>query len=97
MATNLWTDEELKKAVQAYLRMLNCERNGTPYVKAEINRELQGKINRNRGSIEKRFQNISSILADHNLPYIKGYLPLNNIGPTNKEKIWQILRQLQNF
>jgi hypothetical protein len=67
--------------------MLNCEKNNTPFVKAEIN---------SRASIEKRFQNISSVLHEHKLPYVKGYLPLSNVGPTNKEKIWQLIQQLQN-
>ncbi len=73
--------------------MLKYQKENTPYVKAEINRQLQGKINRSRGSIEKRFQNISSVLHAHDLPFVQGYVPLNNVGPTNEEKIWQLIQQ----
>lgn len=91
-----WTDEELQLAVQSYLQMLKHQQNKTPFVKAEINRQLQGKIKRSKGSIEKRFQNISSIFHAHGLPFVQGYVPLNNVGATNEEKIWQLIQQLQN-
>lgn len=91
----LWTDEELKHTIQSYLQMLNYQENNTPYVKAEINRELQGKINRSKSSIEKRFQNISSVLNDNGLRFVQGYVPLKNVGPTNREKIWKLIQQLK--
>jgi hypothetical protein len=90
-----WTDQELHLAVKAYLKMLKYERDKTPFKKSEINLELQGKIKRSRGSIEKRFQNISHVLNTHKLPYVTGYLPLSNVGPTNEEKIWKLIQQLQ--
>lgn len=96
MASTLWTDEELKFAIKAYLKMLKSQNEKTPFVKTEINRELQAKINRSKSSIERRFQNISAVLNEHGLPIVNGYLPLDNVGPTNREKIWQIFLQLQN-
>lgn len=92
---NLWTQEELRLAVKSYLQMLNYQNNKTPFVKTEINRELQAKINRSKGSIERRFQNISSVLNDQGLPFVKGYVPLGNVGPTNREKIWSLIQQLK--
>ncbi len=96
MIATLWTEEELKFAIQAYLQMLKYEKDGTSNNKSEITRELQGKINRSKGSIERRFQNISAVLDEHGLPFVKGYVPLNNVGPTNREKIWKIYLHLQN-
>lgn len=93
--TNLWNDDELKLAVQSYLQMLKYQNTGTPFVKTEINRELQAKINRSKGSIERRFQNISSVLNDQGLHFVDGYVPLGNIGPTNREKIWKLIQHLK--
>jgi len=91
MMSLLWTDEDLKHAVDAYQQMLKFQINKTPFVKAEINRELQSKINRSRGSIEMRFQNISSVLHAKGQAWVKGYVPLGNVGATNEEKIWQLI------
>lgn len=96
MASPHWTEEELQHAVKAYLQMLKHQRDQTPYVKTEINKQLQATINRSRGSVERRFQNISSILHKHNLPFVQGYAPLTNVGSTNEEKIWQLIQQLQD-
>ena len=88
-----WTDQELLLAVEAYLKMLKYQKDKTAFKKFEVNLELQGKIQRSRSSIERRFQNISSVLANHNLPFVSGYVPLNNVGPTNDEKIWKLIQQ----
>lgn len=93
--TNFWNEEELKHAVQSYLQMLKYQNDKTAFVKTEINKELQSKINRSNGSIERRFQNISSVLNDHGLPFVQGYVPLKNVGPTNREKIWRLIQQLK--
>lgn len=91
-----WTDEESKHSVEAYLHMLTQQKHKTTFVKSEINKQLQGKIDRSRSSIEMRFQNISAVLDKHGKKWVKGYVPLDNVGPTNEEKIWQLIQQLQN-
>ena len=65
-----WTDSELHAAVAAYLQMLRFELNATPYIKAEINRNLrEGPLSsRTAASIEFRMQNISATLYDLKLP-----------------------------
>ncbi|MGI8581816.1 MAG: hypothetical protein ACR2KX_06465 [Chitinophagaceae bacterium] len=91
-----WTDDELKKSIQSYFKMLKYQKNNTPFVKAEINRELKLKIpNRSQGSIEYRWQNISSVLNDKKLPYVDGYLPAKNVGANVKERIWKIIKDLK--
>jgi hypothetical protein len=59
--------------------MLQRERRGEPYVKADVVREL-GRIlpARSKGSIERKFQNVSAILDEAGLPWIDGYEPLSN-------------------
>jgi 5-methylcytosine-specific restriction enzyme A len=94
--TEPWTDAELKLAIEAYFLMLKYEQQKTPYVKVEINRQLQAKMpTRTHKSIEYRWQNISSVLNDNKLPYIDGYKPAKNVGANVKERIWQLITSLQ--
>ncbi len=74
-----WNRWEIDAAVVAYLDMLQKERRGEAYVKAGVTRDL-GLIlpARSKGSIERKFQNISAILDESGLPWIDGYKPLSN-------------------
>ena len=74
-----WTREEVEATVADYLFMLNAERMGQAYSKAEHRRSL-GKLlnNRSEGAIERKHQNISGILIELGLPYIDGYKPLRH-------------------
>jgi 5-methylcytosine-specific restriction protein A len=95
-STTLWTDDELKRAVKAYFKMLKYEKNKTPYVKSEINRQLQAELpNRNHKSIEYRWQNISAVLEEHGYNFISGYKPARNVGSSVKERIWKIIKDLK--
>jgi 5-methylcytosine-specific restriction enzyme A len=94
---NEWTDSELKYAIIAYLKMLSFEKKGTPYVKAEVNRELQKKLtSRSHKSIEYRWQNISAVLQEKKRNFIAGYKPASHVGSTVKERIWEILQKEEN-
>jgi Domain of unknown function (DUF3883) len=73
-----WTDEELDLIISDYFVMLNDEAAGIPFVKAQHNRLLQNKIDRSKGSIEFKHQNISAVLQRLGLPRIRGYLPAFN-------------------
>ena len=73
-----WTDEELDLIVADYFAMLRDEAIGSPYNKAEHNRLLQRNIDRSKGSIEFKHQNISAVLLKLGLPRIVGYLPAAN-------------------
>ena len=91
-----WTDKELKQSILAYFQMLNYEKQKTPYVKIEFNRKLQAKLpDSTQSSIEYRWQNISSVLNDHKLTYIKGYKPAKNVGANVKERIWKSIKDLK--
>ena len=63
-----WTDEELDLIVADYFAMLNDEASGSPYNKAEHNRLLQQNIDRSKGSIEFKHQNISAVLLKLGIP-----------------------------
>jgi hypothetical protein len=88
-----WTDDELKAVVDAYLSMLNEEKSGRPYNKAEVNARLRkGPLSsRTKGSVEYRMQNISSVMVDLGKKTIKGYLPAKNTGTEIKRKIAALL------
>ena len=73
-----WTDEELDLIVAAYFLMLNDEAAGVSFNKAQHNRLLRSEIDRTKGSIEFKHQNISAVLQQLGLPRIRGYLPAAN-------------------
>lgn len=76
--SDVWSQEEAEAAVADYFVMLAKELRGDPFNKAEHNRALQHYVNRTRGSIERKHQNISAILIQAGYPYIEGYKPLGN-------------------
>ena len=73
-----WTDEELDLIVADYFLMLNDEAAGVSFNKAQHNRLLRSEIDRSKGSIEFKHQNISAVLQQLGLPRIRGYLPAAN-------------------
>lgn len=74
-----WNRWEIDAAVAAYLDMLQRERRGEAYVKTNVVRDLGQLLPaRSRGSIERKFQNVSAILDEYGLPWIDGYKPLSN-------------------
>lgn len=74
-----WTLEEVEATVSDYFEMLAMELRGEPFNKAEHNRNLQKLlINRSKGAIEKKHQNISAALIELGFPYVDGYKPLPN-------------------
>jgi hypothetical protein len=77
--SDAWSREEVEAAVADYFVMLGKELHGGPYNKAEHNRLLQRLLKgRNRGSVERKHQNISAVLIELGYPYIDGYKPLGN-------------------
>lgn len=77
MAEN-WTDEQNDAIIADYFAMLSKDIAGRPYSKAEHNRLLQSVINRPRGSIEYKHQNISAVLKGLGEDWIPGYKPAFN-------------------
>jgi hypothetical protein len=78
MPTAPWTDEENDLIVADYFAMLAADVAGQLYNKAEHNRDLQARINRNRSSIEFKHQNISAVLKGLGEDWIIGYKPAFN-------------------
>lgn len=73
-----WTDVQNDAVVADYFAMLLDDVAGRPYSKAEHNRLLQAQIERGRGSIEYKHQNISAVLKGLGEIWIPGYKPAFN-------------------
>lgn len=82
MAQSTWAQSEINATVTAYLGMLDSQRRGDKYNKAQINRTLRaGAVKaRSRGSIEMRMCNISAVMVKRGKPFVFGYKPLGNVG-----------------
>lgn len=75
----IWSRDEYKASVDAYLAMLVDELAGRPSSKRAVRLALLNKLNgRTAASSEKRMQNISAALVERKLPFILGYKPLAN-------------------
>ena len=77
-ANNAWSKTEVQAIVASYFTMLSLELSGTKFSKAEHWRALMERINRSKGSIEYKYQNISALLIDAGKPFIAGYVPYFN-------------------
>ncbi|QRK10989.1 HNH endonuclease [Archangium violaceum] len=81
-----WSDKENAAAVDAYFQLLRAEEAGQKLSKAQFIRALRSGTGplprRSRSAIEMKFQNISALLAEHGLPWVKGYAPLAHVQET---------------
>ncbi|WP_299775545.1 DUF3883 domain-containing protein [uncultured Tateyamaria sp.] len=73
-----WSDLENDAIVADYFSMLSDELAGKRYNKAAHNRALQELIDRSKGSIEFKHQNISAVLKGLGETWINGYKPAFN-------------------
>ena len=75
-----WTRLEVEATVSDYFSMLEKELQDEPYNKSRHRRALQPLLNdRSHGAIERKHQNISSVLIEVGFPWIPGYKPLSNV------------------
>ena len=74
-----WTEAEVKGAVQAYFDLLALESKQGSSNKSEVYRKLARRFPvRSPKAFERKFQNISAILYEQNLPYCSGLKPFGN-------------------
>lgn len=78
----VWTDEELAACVSAYHQLWLAQKIGVTLNKSALRRQTiaTALTVRNNSAYEKRMQNISAILANKQIEWVKGYVPLANIG-----------------
>ncbi len=83
-----WSKQEVEATVADYFDMLRCELRGTEYSKAIHRRTLQGQLDdRSEGAIEMKHQNISAVLNQLGLCWIRGYKPKGNYQLLLRESI----------
>lgn len=88
-AGDLWTEAEIKAAVESYLGLLALQQRGEATNKAAVNRKLRNGplAGRSSSSVEQRMQNITAVLLQLEQPTLHGYPPLENVGKLNWRRI----------
>lgn len=85
---NDWSLTEVNLAVSDYFSMLTTEAQKNDLNKSAHNAELRALLNRrSKGSVEFKHQNISAVLSDLGLPYIRGYKPRGNYQQILRERV----------
>ncbi len=83
-----WSIGEVELIIEDYFSMYSSELLLKPYNKTEHRNKLKLLLNnRSDGSVEKKHQNISAVLINLGLPFIKGYKPLWNYQLLLEEKV----------
>jgi hypothetical protein len=73
-----WQDDELDAIVADYFAMLEADISGKRYVKSRYSEALMARIGRTHRSVEFKHQNISAVLDELGMPWIRGYKPKRN-------------------
>jgi hypothetical protein len=83
-----WSPAEVRATVADYLAMLFAELTGAPYSKRAHRRALRPFLRgRSEGAIELKHANISGVLIELGLPYIRGYKPRGHYQQALVEEI----------
>ena len=73
-----WQADELDAIVADYFEMLNAELAGQKYSKLAHSKILMDQIGRTHRAVEFKHQNISAVLDELGMPWIRGYIPKRN-------------------
>lgn len=93
-----WSEKEVELTILNYFEMLSCELLSRAYSKTAFRKKLIPLLNnRSKGAIEFKNQNISAVLVNLGLPYIKGYLPRYNYQKILRDKVIEYLAQNQSI
>ena len=82
-----WTPNETAAIVDAYIWMWLNDQAGRKCVKAHLVRSLMAgpAAGRSKQAIEYKLRNVSKVFADLSLPFVKGYVPADNVSDDIKE------------
>ncbi|MCY3878336.1 MAG: DUF3883 domain-containing protein [Rhodobacteraceae bacterium] len=92
-----WSRDEIEAVIADYLEMLRLEQSGTPYNKSAHRRRLMRSIDRSKGSVEYKHQNISAALERFGIPFIAGYKPARNFQQALSDVIGAMLQRDQQL
>jgi hypothetical protein len=83
-----WSQKEVRLIIEDYFKMFSLELSHKKFNKTAYRNELLPFLNnREKGAIEFKHQNISAVLTQMGLPYIKGYKPRHNFQQILAEEV----------
>lgn len=91
-----WSDAEIEDSVREYLRMLELNRKGAKFNKAQIYRELSRRHKRGHKSYEFRMQNISYVFELAGRAWVPGLKPKRNITAQQVELIESLIASIEH-
>jgi hypothetical protein len=92
-----WSKKEVQLIVGDYFNMLSLELTNKKYNKSAFRQALFPMLDkRSEGSIEFKHQNISAVLANMGLPFIRGYKPRFNYQQILEEEVGNFLQTNRN-
>jgi len=96
-ANDLWTDVELRSAVDAYIYSLSLQIAGIKYPIGQMTITLlAGPLSkRNAASIRYRMRNISHVMRERGWPELAAYSPASQVGSGVRARIEKILDERQ--
>jgi 5-methylcytosine-specific restriction protein A len=92
---NHWTKDERRASVEAYLEMLELDRQGEAYVKKEYYRKLSKQFGRKTKAYEYRARNISHVLASRGRAWLPGLAPATNVGTKVIDQIESLIAEAE--
>lgn len=96
MAHQVWSEEEIFDAVNAYLEMQKKDISCIPYVKNEYYKSLSAKHGRTPKAYGRRMSNISYVCTLMDLPIVSGLSPLSNVGANHAQLIERLISEKMN-
>lgn len=82
-----WDQREIDATVDAYFRLLKAELAESPLKKSAENARVRQTVNRSKGAVEYKFQNVSAVLRDLHMYWVEGYKPARNYQGALKDAV----------
>lgn len=96
MANDIWSREEHKASVEAYIEMWNLEKAGKSFTKKDYYTSLHNRFpHRTVKSFEFRMQNISHIFEQMGRSWITGLRPAKNVGSQASALIETLIAEVE--
>lgn len=70
-----WDSVEIEAALDGYFRLLTAELAEAPLTKAAENSRVRETVQRSKGAVEFKLQNVSAVLRDLHVYWVRGYKP----------------------
>lgn len=85
---HVWTQQEIRATVRAYLKIMNREDAGKKINKEQVYRDLNDRFpNHSPGAYGLKMQNISAILKESGRPFIEGLKPMDHYQSSLRDTV----------